>query len=209
LPSRESLPIRVSRNGFERSPDSLEARGAKPGGRVGKDIQTEEYAMKARTLSRVVVTFALTLMLFATGFEGAKAESPASPADRLVVVPAADVKWTDLDPTGAPGVKIADLWGDHTKGAFGAFLKLPAGFAVPLHTHTHDIKVVIVSGTYIQVPDGKPEFRIGPGSYFLQPGGDYRHTTACDKASECVFYAESAGSFDLKVVDAGKAPARK
>jgi anti-sigma factor ChrR (cupin superfamily) len=165
--------------------------------------------MKATTLSRVVVRFALATVLFAPGFEGAKAENPTTAADRLVVMPSGDLKWADLDPTGAPGVKIVDLWGDHTKGAFGALLKLPAGFAVPLHTHTHDIKVVIVSGTYIQVPDGRPEFRIGPGSYFMQPGGNYRHTTACDTTSECVFFAESSGSFDLKVVDAGKAPAKK
>jgi hypothetical protein len=59
---------------------------------------------------------------------------------------------------------------------------LPAGFAAPLHTHTHDMKVVIVSGTYIQAPERKPEFRLGPGSYFMQPGGNYRHTTTCDKA---------------------------
>jgi hypothetical protein len=51
-------------------------------------------------------------------------------------MPASDLKWADLDPTGAPGVKIADLWGDHTKSAYGAFFTLPAGFAVPLHTHT-------------------------------------------------------------------------
>ena len=82
-----------------------------------------------------------------------------------------------------------------------------AGEHVGGHTHTHDIKVVIVSGTYIQVPDGKPEFRIGPGSYFLQPGGNYRHVTSCDPASECVFFAESTGKFDLKVVDGGKPPA--
>ena len=67
-------------------------------------------------------------------------------------------------------------------GAFGALFKLPAGFAAPLHTHTYDMKVVILSGTYIQAPEGKPEFRLGPGSYFLQPGGNYRHTTTCDKA---------------------------
>jgi hypothetical protein len=67
---------------------------------------------------------------------------------------------------------------------------------------------VIVSGTYVQVPDGKTEFRIGPGSYFFQPGGNYRHTTACDPASECVFFAESKGKFDLHVVDGGKAPAK-
>ena len=101
----------------------------------------------------------------------------------------------------------ADLWGDHTKGAFGAIFKLPAGFAAPLHTHTYAIKVVIVSGTYIQAPEGKPEFRLGPGSYLMQPGGNYRHTTSCDAASECVFLAQSNGKFDLKLVQTVKPPA--
>jgi hypothetical protein len=114
--------------------------------------------------------------------------------------PTADLQWVDLDPTGAPGAKIATLWGDPTKGGFGAFFKLPAGFAVPLHTHTNPMKVVIVSGTYLQAPDGKPEFRLGPGSYLMQPGGNYRHTTSCDKASDCVFFVESSGAFDLHLV---------
>ena len=61
-----------------------------------------------------------------------------------------------------------------------------------------------MSGTYIQAPEGKPEFRLGPGSYFMQPGGKYRHTTTCDKASDCVFLVESKGPFDLKMVNAGK-----
>ena len=99
-----------------------------------------------------------------------------------------------------PGVKVADLWGNHAKGAFGAYLKLPAGFATPLHTHTHDMKVIFISGTYIQAPEGKPEVRLGPGSYMMQPGGNYRHTTSCDKSAECVFFVESAGAFDLKPV---------
>ena len=114
--------------------------------------------------------------------------------------PTADLQWVDLDPTGAPGAKIATLWGDPTKGGFGAFFKLPAGFAVPLHTHTNPMKVVIVSGTYLQAPDGKPEFRLGPGSYLMQPGDNYRHTTSCDKASDCVFFVESNGAFDLHLV---------
>jgi hypothetical protein len=138
----------------------------------------------------------------------AKAQKTPRAAAQLVVRPSADLKWTDLDPAGAPGVKVADLWGDHTKGAFGAYFKLPAGFAVPLHTHTHDMKVVFVSGTYIQAPEGKPEFRLGPGSYLLQPGGNYRHTTSCDKTSECLFFVESNGPFDLKVVSPPKAPGK-
>jgi quercetin dioxygenase-like cupin family protein len=164
--------------------------------------------MRARNVLAFAMAFALAAAVLASGEAKAKI-APKAAVSRLVVMPASDLKWADLDPTGAPGVKIADLWGNHTKGAYGAFFKLPAGFAVPLHTHTYDIKVVIVSGTYVQSPEGKPEFRLGAGSYFMQPGGNYRHTTSCDKASDCVLFAESHGKFDLKLVDAGKAPAKK
>ena len=71
------------------------------------------------------------------------------------------------------------------------------------------MNVVFLSGTYIQAPEGKPEVRLGPGSYMMQPGGDYRHTTSCDKAADCLFFVESSGPFDLKVVDAGKADPKK
>lgn len=162
------------------------------------------------------ICFALTAAALAqTSGESKQAKAKGaskSAASRLVVVPAADLKWTDLDPTGAPGVKVADVWGNHAKGAFGAFFKLPAGFSAPLHTHTSDYKVVTVSGTYVQAPEGKPEFRLGSGSYFMQPGGNYRHTTSCDQSADCVFFVMSGGKFDLKVVDAGKKvgePAKK
>lgn len=128
--------------------------------------------------------------------------------DQPIPIAAADLEWADLDPTGAPGVKLAPLWGNPAGGAFGAFLKLPAGFATPPHTHTHPMKVVIVSGTYIQGPDGAAEFRLTPGSYLMQPGGDYRHTTSCDSVSDCVIFVESNGAFDLHVVAEQAAAAR-
>jgi anti-sigma factor ChrR (cupin superfamily) len=164
--------------------------------------------MRTTHVVTLVMTVALPVAVLAQGSGKTNETSAPKPAaSQLVVIPASDMKWTDLGP-GAPGVKVADLWGNHASGAFGAFLKLPAGFAVPLHTHTYDMKVVILSGTYIQAPEGKPEFRLGPGSYFLQPGGNYRHTTTCDKASECVFLVESNGPFDLKPVDAGPGPTK-
>lgn len=156
-----------------------------------------------------VLAFSISLILSAPVLAQSSAAKPVQKAAgaQPIFLAAGALKWTDLDPTGAPGVKVADLWGNHAKGAFGAYLKLPAGFATPLHTHTHAMKVIFVSGTYIQAPEGKPEVRLGPGSYMMQPGGNYRHTTSCDKSADCVFFVESAGAFDLKPVV--KAPAPK
>lgn len=162
--------------------------------------------MRARHILTVAMACAVPVVAPAQGSGKRTAKAaPPSADSRLVLMPADGMKWTDLGP-GAPGVKVADLWGSHAHGAFGALFRLPAGFAAPLHTHTYDMKVVILSGTYIQAPEGKPEFRLGPGSYFLQPGGNYRHTTSCDPASDCVFLVESKGPFDLKPVGAGKGP---
>jgi hypothetical protein len=156
----------------------------------------------------ILLSLAGPLLAHPSGQATATKAPKAGPLQPVFMSPG-DLKWTDLDPNGAPGVKVADLWGDHAKGAFGAFFKLPAGFAVPLHTHTHAMKVVFLSGTYIQAPEGKAEVRLGPGSYMMQPGGNYRHTTSCDTASECLFFVESNGKFDLKPVEAGKAPPKQ
>jgi hypothetical protein len=159
--------------------------------------------------TRHILAFSIPLILTAsvlaqpTGQTKTARDSKAA-ARQPVFMPAGDIKWTDLDPKGAPGVKVANLWGDPAKGAFGAYFKLPAGFATPLHTHTHEMKVVFLSGTYIQAPEGKAEVRLGPGSYMLQPGGNYRHTTSCDKTAECVFFVESGGKFDLKPTETAK-----
>jgi quercetin dioxygenase-like cupin family protein len=161
----------------------------------------------------------LTVLAFAASFvlvgallgqeAGAAKKAPKAGAGTPIFTHSGDVKWMDLDPTGAPGVKIADVWGDHTKGGYGAFLKFPAGFLTPLHTHTHAIKIVVISGTYTQMPEGKAEERMAPGSYVFQPGGNYKHISGCDKASECELFIESSGKFDLKPVEAAKAPAKK
>lgn len=165
--------------------------------------------MRARNVLAFAVSFVLAAAVLAQASGEKKAKSaPKAGGSAAVIVPAADLKWADLDPT-APGVKAADVWGDHTKGAFGGFTKFPAGFAAPLHTHTNAMKIAVISGTFIHTPEGKPEVRLGPGSYLLQPGGNYRHATACDKASECLFFIQSDGKFDLIPAEAAKAPAKK
>ena len=143
--------------------------------------------MRGKNALAFVASFALAATVSAQAAQG---KAP-------VFMPAASLVWAPLDPAGAPGVMSVDVWGDHTKGAFGGFTKFPAGFQTPLHTHTSDYKIVVVSGTFLQGPEGKPVVLLGPGSYLVQPGGSYRHTTGCDKASECVVFIQSEGKFDL------------
>jgi hypothetical protein len=90
--------------------------------------------MKARYFVTSALSFLLAALVPTQGFGQAKAKSvPKDAASRLVVMRAGDLKWVELDPRGAPGVMIADVWGDHAKGAFGAFIKFPAGFAGDTH----------------------------------------------------------------------------
>jgi quercetin dioxygenase-like cupin family protein len=116
-------------------------------------------------------------------------------AGKAVVWPAAGLTWTDAV-NAPPGVKQAVLWGDPATGAFGTMMKFPAGFTAALHWHTANLRMVVVSGTVIHGPEGKPEVRLTAGSFLAEPSG-YKHTTACDKASECVFFMEGDGKFDL------------
>jgi anti-sigma factor ChrR (cupin superfamily) len=153
--------------------------------------------MRGRNALAFVASFAVAAAVSAQGSGQTTTKDAPKTGKAAVIVPAADLKWTDLDPAGAPGVKSADVWGDHTKGAFGGFTKFPAGFVAPLHTHTNEMKIAVISGTFIHTPEGKAEVRLGPGSYLMQPGGNYRHTTACDKASECLFFIQSNGKFDI------------
>ncbi len=167
------------------------------------DIMKTTWKGTLGSLAALLVAAAV----LAQGGEADKAKSPhKGGAKKFVVWPAADLKWEPL--AGAPpGPMIATLWGDPTKGAYGAILKFPPGFSAGLHTHSADLKIVVISGTWIHGEEGKPEVKLGAGSYLFQPS-HLRHTTACDKASECVAFFEASGKFDIKMVEEKKALAK-
>ena len=128
--------------------------------------------------------------------DAAKAKPAMHAMAKPVMWPADQLKW--MDAPGGLGVKVAVLWGDPMKGAFGAIHKFPAGFKSPLHTHSSDLHNVVISGTIIHgEADGK-ETRLPAGSYEFLPHTD-KHTTSCDAASECQLFVQGNGKFDLKM----------
>jgi len=100
----------------------------------------------------------------------------------------------------APGVKKAVLWGDQDAGPYGAFTRFDPGLVNPLHTHTNEVRIVVLRGAYIYKPKDGKERRVGPGAYISVPAGDV-HVSSGDKKEGALFYEESPGKFDLVPVD--------
>lgn len=159
--------------------------------------------MKAftRFLLGVVVCAAVSGPLVAAEAKDAKPAAKAKPAASLTLVTPDQLKW-EPNP-GAPEVKMATVWGDAKKGAHGAFHKFPAGFTAPLHTHSADLRAVVISGTMIEAGEDGKETKLPPGSFFAQPH-TVKHVTKCDTGSECVIYATANKAFDFHPVETPK-----
>ena len=113
--------------------------------------------------------------------------------------PAANLKWIEMK-GGPPGLSYVDLWGHMDKGAYGVLVKLPAGMDHPLHVHTSDVKLVVVSGMFWYKPDGGTKVELGPGSYLMVPGG-LKHTSGTGPDGVEMFQ-EGPGKFDMLPVEA-------
>ena len=106
--------------------------------------------------------------------------------------PAGDLKWKE--PPDSPGVQVAAVHGDPAKGAARFFVKLPTGFDVPLHHHTADHFVVVISGTLV-INDGQ-DHTLPAGSYFTFTGKK-QHTTKCTDPAGCVLFVDAHGKWDV------------
>ena len=89
----------------------------------------------------------------------------------------------------------APAYGDLAHGPHGTFIRMPAGYVSPIHTHTDDYWAVVVSGIMVnKKPDGA-DVPLPVGSYFLQKGGE-PHVTKCIAPNECIFFVSQNGKFD-------------
>lgn len=120
-------------------------------------------------------------------------QTSAQNKKELVTKTFEDLQWTMI-PGSPGGAMTSDLWTDSKTGAHAGYTKFPAGFKAPLHTHTNDMKIVVIKGAYVY--DGKS---YGPGSYLFIPGGQ-QHVSGGAEDSESVFYQEQTGPFDIKPI---------
>lgn len=110
-----------------------------------------------------------------------------------MVMPAEQVPFKPV-----PGIKLeaADLWGDSKTGPHGTLARVPAGGAEPFHTHTADLKVVVIGGSLSYALDGQDTPPLLPGSYLMIPAG-VKHSGRCARGTDCLYLVVQDGPMDF------------
>jgi mannose-6-phosphate isomerase-like protein (cupin superfamily) len=115
----------------------------------------------------------------------------AAGAGKSVVIPKADLKWKPM----GNGIEAAAVSGDMDKGPSRFFLKYPVGLVTPLHHHTANHHVTVVSGSITLTTGGK-EQRLGPGSYFMLVDRA-AHIAKVEGNEPAVFFIQAEATWDV------------
>lgn len=111
-----------------------------------------------------------------------------------LMMSSSDLKWIELPER--KGMQFALLSGDPKKGEYTQMRKVPAGTDNPLHSHSSEIKNVIISGVWYTGTDAASARDFGPGSIIIMPA-NWVHVSGCRAGSDCLFYQEGKGKFDF------------
>jgi Domain of unknown function (DUF4437) len=146
-------------------------------------------------MSKVFVLLMAMSLSAAFGDEKTNKSATASkPSGTPIMVSFADLKWTELPER--KGMQFAVLSGDPKTGEYTQIRKVPARTDNPLHSHSSELKNVIISGVWYTGPDRASAKDFGPGSVVMMPA-NWVHVSGCRSGSDCVFYQEGKGRFDF------------
>lgn len=116
----------------------------------------------------------------------------AAETGKSVVMTKADLKWKAM---GNAGVATAVVSGDMEKGPSRFFLKYPVGLVTPLHHHTANHHVTLISGSLTLTVGGK-EHRLGPGSYFML-ADRAGHIAKVEGSEDAIMFIQAESPWDV------------
>jgi uncharacterized RmlC-like cupin family protein len=140
------------------------------------------------TRRAVAILLASTVALGATAALSEEQKGVALSPDAL--------RWREMSAKAA-GVMIAEVRGEAATGPWSGFVRFPAGSKSAIHTHSSDMKVVIIKGTWRYGPSSEQEKSYGPGSFVLIPA-ELPHSNS--QPEEVLMFVEQSGRFDNKPV---------
>ena len=124
------------------------------------------------------------------------------------VVTLSDVQWGDAPASLPAGAKMAALDGDPGKaGSFTLWLKAPAGYKIPPHTHPTTERVTGISGNgrlgMGEKFDENAAKDVTPGTFVVLPA-EMAHFAYFPQ--ESVIQVQSEGPFQIKYIDPSDDP---
>jgi quercetin dioxygenase-like cupin family protein len=146
-------------------------------------------------MKRIWIVLGMATVFVAAGSPGFAKNKDKSGMKKEVT--SASVESADFKEV-APGISKAVLWGHGQSGPYGAFTRFAPGTDNGMHTHAHDVWLVVIKGAYLY-KDEAGEKRIGSGGFIRVPGGK-QHWSGGDKTEGALFYEEGSGKFDLTPV---------
>src|SRR5262249_20333013 len=108
------------------------------------------------------------------------------------------MEWQPLKLEGLPpGIEIAVLRGDLTKGGGEILLRTPPKYVVPNHSHTSDELYVWLKGGFTYIAADGTRQKMEAPAYISLPGQS-PHALECGD-EPCVFYLRYGRPFDLHI----------
>ena len=130
-----------------------------------------------------LVLAAVILLTSACADKSSKPSAVANETGMPVMISPTDMKWADLPQR--KGMQMAVLTGDPMNREYTQMRKVPAGTDNPLHSHSNELKNVIISGVWYTGKDEASARDFGPGSVIVMPG-NWVHVSGCRPGSDCV-----------------------
>lgn len=125
----------------------------------------------------------------------APAAGPAVPLARTAAD--ASLQWGACPTVFPAGCELTVLNGDPAKPNADVFLRVPAGYAIPPHSHSSAERMVLVSGRLAVKYQGHAEATLEPGSYAYGPAG-MAHRGTCAAGAPCILFIAFEGPVDVE-----------
>jgi hypothetical protein len=101
------------------------------------------------------------------------------------------------------GCEIAVLQGDPANNNLDIYFKVPGDFEIPLHLHTSQERMVLVSGTLDVKYDNHENTTINLGEYAYGPA-KLPHSAYCHEGDSCVLYIGFVAPLDAMPIESTK-----
>jgi hypothetical protein len=125
--------------------------------------------------------------------------------DNMIVKNLGQLEWHPK-PALPPGAKSSIAIGDPSKGHYDFYGNFPADYTVPLHWHTNDCTVIMISGSMTIKRDNAADVTIEQGGLFTLPA-KMKYVAYSSKG--CIFLVHGEQPFDIFYVNSKDDPRNK